>query len=185
MSTIRVGVVGAGLSATVFHLPFLTTNPSFSVRKVLRTTVRPVPGYNQLVVTDSPDAFFSAQDLDLVVVTAPSHQHYDHAATALKAGLHVVLEKPMCVTYSEAQDLCQLAKQAGKVLAVYHNRRWDGDFLTVQNMLKDGVLGRVVEYESHFDRFRNAVKPGWKEEEHPGSGVLYDLGRCNGAAKRS
>jgi predicted dehydrogenase len=176
MEPIRVGVVGAGLSATVFHLPFLTSSTAFSVRKVLRSTAREIPGYRHLEVTDNPDAFFSTEDLDLVVVTAPSHQHYRLAARALKSGLHVVLEKPMCVTYAEAKELCQLAEQTNKIIAVYHNRRWDGDFLTVQSIVKEGVLGRVVEYESHFDRFRNSLKPGWKEEDHPGSGVLYDLG---------
>ena len=176
-SPIRVGVVGAGLSATVFHLPFLVNNPSFKVTKVLRNTVREVPGYKHLQVTDKPDVFFSAEDLDMVVITTPTHQHHDMASKALRSGLHVVLEKPMCATSQEAKDLCELAQQEKRVLAVYQNRRWDGDFLTVQSLLRDGVLGRVVEYESHFDRHRNTSRPSWKEDVLPGNGLIYSIGK--------
>lgn len=90
--------------------------------------------------------------IDLVVITTPTYTHYDLAKACLDAGKHVILEKPMTAAYSEAKDLCERANAANKLLAVYHNRRWDGDYLTVEKLIGCGALGRVVEFESHFDR---------------------------------
>lgn len=89
----------------------------------------------------------------------------------------VVVEKPFTITSEEANELARLSKETGLICSVYQNRRWDGDFLTVKKLINGGHLGRVVEFESHFDRFRNFVKAGWREQsDAPGSGMLYDLG---------
>lgn len=90
----------------------------------------------------------------------------------------VVVEKPFTVTSAEAQDLARIAQETNRICSVYQNRRWDGDFLTVKQLVEQGHLGRLVEFESHFDRFRNFVKPGaWRErDDQPGAGMLYDLG---------
>jgi len=96
---------------------------------------------------------------------------------ALLAGKHVVIEKPFTITSAEAAELIEIASRNQKILTVYHNRRWDGDFLTVKKIIENKMLGELVEYESHFDRFRNFIKPGsWKEENLPGNGLLYDIG---------
>ncbi|KAF6262743.1 hypothetical protein COO60DRAFT_1494657 [Scenedesmus sp. NREL 46B-D3] len=171
---VAVGIIGAGTSATVFHAPFICSHPSFRLQKFLRTASRPVAGYETVPVTDNIASFLPG--IDLAVVTTPTHTHYALAKTCLEAGKHVILEKPMAVSHAECLELCELAGSKDRLLAVYQNRRWDGDFQLVRQLLACGALGRLVEYESHFDRFRNAVKPGWKEEDLPGSGVLYDLG---------
>jgi scyllo-inositol 2-dehydrogenase (NADP+) len=176
-SHIRVGVIGAGVSATTFHAPFIKTNPAFQLVKFHRSSQKPVLGYEALpVVTDLSSFLTSQPEIDLVVITTPTNTHYELARACLDSGKHVILEKPMTAAYQEAKQLCDVARAKNKLLAVYQNRRWDGDFQTVEKLVACGALGRVVEYESHFDRFRNTVKPGWKEEDLPGSGILYDLG---------
>src|SRR5262249_40399401 len=107
----------------------------------------------------------------------PNTTHFDYCLRALNAGKHVICEKPFTITYDEAQKLVALAKQNQRMLTVFQNRRWDGDFLTVQQIIRSGALGPVVEFESHFDRFRPLPKENaWREQDLPGSGVLYDLG---------
>jgi scyllo-inositol 2-dehydrogenase (NADP+) len=111
---------------------------------------------------------------DLVVVATPNTTHFELAATALKAGKHVVVDKPFTVTVDEADELIALANERQRVLTVFHNRRWDGDFLTVRKVLPQ--LGDVMLFEAHWDRFRPEIKQGWREEPEPGSGLLSDLG---------
>jgi scyllo-inositol 2-dehydrogenase (NADP+) len=111
---------------------------------------------------------------DLIVVATPNQTHFDFASKALRASKHVVVDKPFAVTAEEAHALIALAKQAGRVLTVFHNRRWDSDFLTLRRLLPD--LGQVSLLEAHWDRFRPQIKQGWREVPEPGSGVLNDLG---------
>jgi scyllo-inositol 2-dehydrogenase (NADP+) len=111
---------------------------------------------------------------DLVVVATPNTTHFEIAAAALKAGKHVVVDKPFTITLDEADQLSALANERERVLTVFHNRRWDGDFLTVRKVLPQ--LGEVMLFEAHWDRFRPAIKRGWREEPQPGGGVLSDLG---------
>ncbi|KAI9243377.1 hypothetical protein BY458DRAFT_530715, partial [Sporodiniella umbellata] len=115
--------------------------------------------------------------VELVVITTPNGSHYSLALEALHHGKHVVVEKPFTVSSEQAETLVRVAGEKGRICTVYQNRRWDGDFLTVKKLIAGGHLGRLVEFESHFDRFRNFVKAGWREQsEAPGSGMLYDLG---------
>jgi predicted dehydrogenase len=115
--------------------------------------------------------------VDLIVVTTPSSDHYTFVRDAMIAGKHVVVEKPFTVTSYDANELVDLAKEKGRVLSVYHNRRWDGDFLTIQQIVKDGLLGKIVEAEFHWDRYIPIVNTSrWRESNSPGSGILYDLG---------
>ncbi|KAJ3163539.1 hypothetical protein HDU86_000120 [Geranomyces michiganensis] len=176
MDPITVGIIGAGLSARVFHAPFIVSNPVFQLKSFLRTRADPVESYESIPV-ETDEAKFLASDVELVIITTPPNVHFGQAKAALQAGKHVIVEKPFTVTSAEAQELVDLAKAAGKVLAVYHNRRWDGDFLTVSKLIEEGKLGRVVEFDSRFERYRNSVREGaWKEQDLPGSGILYDLG---------
>jgi len=119
----------------------------------------------------------NADGVDLVVVATPNHTHYDLAREALLAGRHVVVDKPFTVTAEEAETLSELARSRTLLVTVFHNRRWDGDFLTLRQLIAGGSLGEVVFFESRFDRHRPDPKPGaWREGAEPGSGVLYDLG---------
>ncbi|KAJ3009668.1 hypothetical protein HKX48_007802 [Thoreauomyces humboldtii] len=177
---INVGIVGGGLSAQVFHAPFITANTRLNLKSFLRTRDEPVLHYEAIPVSTDAKAFFASQDIELVIITSPTSLHYEQCKQALEAGKHVIVEKPFTVHSAEAVELIALAREKGKILAVYQNRRWDGDFLTVKKLIEeeeDGNLGRVVEFDSRFERYRNTVREGsWKEKDIPGSGIIYDLG---------
>lgn len=175
---INVGLVGFGISSRVFHAPVIATVPGLRVTKVVeRHTNDAERLYPNVEVVRDADAMFEDPGIDLVVITTPTASHFDLARRALEAGKHVVVEKPFTTTSAEADTLVALARDRGRVLTVYQNRRWDGDFLTIRRILGADLLGRLVEFESHFDRYRAAPKPGaWRETEGPGSGILYDLG---------
>jgi len=116
-------------------------------------------------------------ELQLVIVATPNTSHFSIAKECLEHDRHVVIDKPFTTTSGEARELMRLASDRGKLLSVYQNRRWDGDFQTVQKIIADGVLGRIVSYESHFDRYRPEFKENaWRERNEPGSGILFDLG---------
>jgi predicted dehydrogenase len=116
-------------------------------------------------------------EIELIVVATPNSSHFELARQSLIAGKHVVVDKPFTNTSAEAQELIDLARTQNRLITVHHNRRWDGDFLTVRKLIDGNVLGRLAEYESHFDRFRSQVRPdAWREEEGEGSGILFDLG---------
>jgi predicted dehydrogenase len=133
--------------------------------------------YPWINVFKSTDELFASADIDLVVITTPNGSHYPLALQAMQQGKNVVVEKPFTITSEEANELARVSKETGLICSVYQNRRWDGDFLTVKKLIKGNQLGRLVEFESHFDRFRNFVKAGWREQnDAPGSGMLYDLG---------
>ncbi|KAJ3042957.1 hypothetical protein HDV00_006264 [Rhizophlyctis rosea] len=173
---IGVGIMGGGFSAITFHAPFITSNPKFKLMSFLRTRNEPVKGYEPFPVVTSQTDFLADPSISLVIITTPSHDHYEHTKAVLEAGKHAIVEKPFTATVKEAEELCALAKKMGKVVSVYHNRRWDGDFLTVKDLISKGRLGRVAEMEIHFDRLRNWSKPNWREGDFGASGVFYDLG---------
>ncbi|KAI8079583.1 uncharacterized protein B0P05DRAFT_86993 [Gilbertella persicaria] len=166
------------MSARTFHCPLIVSSPFMHLAGVVeRKSDKSKDMYSWIQVFKSTDDLFAHPDIDLVVITTPNDSHYSLAKEAMKAGKHVVVEKPFTITSQEAQELVQVAKETNRICSVYQNRRWDGDFLTVKKLVAGGQLGRLVEYESHFDRFRNFVKPGWREQnDQPGSGMLYDLG---------
>ncbi|MGF1704863.1 Gfo/Idh/MocA family oxidoreductase [Enterovibrio baiacu] len=174
---IRTGIVGFGLSAQTFHLPFLSVLPDFEPVAVVSTQRDAV--HNALPnagLYGSIEEMLSEADLDLVVITTPNHTHYDFARQALEADCHVLLEKPFVVKSGQGLDLIKIAKERGKILCPYQNRRWDGDFLTAKALIESGELGAVRVFESHFDRFRPDVSPRWREQPGDGAGILYDLG---------
>ena len=175
---INVGLVGFGMSAQVFHAPFLDVHPNFKITKVVERHDQKSKGkYPYVEVVNDISDLLHDSGIDLIVITTPNTTHLPLARAALEAGKHVILEKPFTISTSDADQLISLAEKHHRVLSVFQNRRWDGDFLTVQKILESGYLGRLVEFESHFDRFRNYQKPNaWREENLPGSGILYDLG---------
>ena len=178
---IRVGLASYGMSGTVFHAPLLTAHPGFRLHTIVeRTTNHSPQRYPHVTVVRSFDALLEDETLALVVINTPDYLHYPMAMQALRAGKHVVVEKPFTFTFAEAQTLIALAKQHNKLLSVFQNRRWDGDFQTVQRIVQSERLGQLVAYEASYDRFRNAIEANnWKEGTHPdapGSGILYNLG---------
>lgn len=181
MATIKVGLIGFGMGGRIFHAPLIHYVEALELVKIRETREENIKIANEKypqaqIVSDSKD-IINDHAIDLVVIAVPNHAHHSLAKEALLADKHVVVEKPFTVTTEEADELMELSQEKKKVLSVYHNRRWDSDFLTLRQVIQDGNLGRIVEFESHFDRFRNYVRPDtWKEEGSPGTGLLYDLG---------
>ena len=127
-------------------------------------------------VVSEPKHLFNDPNIDLIVIPTPNDTHFPLAKAALEAGKHVVVNKPFTVTLSQARELDALAKSFGRLLSVFHNRRWDSDFLTVKSLINEGSLGEIAWFESHFDRYRPQVRNRWREQAGPGSGIWYDLG---------
>ena len=178
MRTINVGLVGFGLAGRAFHAPILTSVEGFALTKVVeRHAAQSKAIYPDVdVVTDAAD-LLKDPAIELLVIAVPNAAHYDLARQAIDAGKHVVVEKPFTVTSREAYDLAKRAEERGVALSVYHNRRFDADFLTIQQLHAAGRFGRIINYEARFDRFRPIVKlEAWREDDAPGTGMLYDLG---------
>jgi predicted dehydrogenase len=175
---INVALASYGMSGHVFHGPLLSAHPHFRLHAVLeRNRSDSSEHYPEARLVRTYDELLSDDAVEVVVVNTPNPYHYQMAEAALQAGKHVVVEKPFTNTTQEGEQLIALAKEKDCVLTVFQNRRWDSDFLTVQKVLAANVLGTVVEYEAHYDRFRNYIQPDtWKEEDGPGSGILYNLG---------
>jgi scyllo-inositol 2-dehydrogenase (NADP+) len=173
---INVGLAGFGLSGRVFHAPFINIDPNFKLLKVLeRSSEKSKLLYPDVSVVNNFDSLL--ENTDLIVITTPNIYHFEMAQAALNAGKHVIIEKPFTTNVKEADQLIKIAAEKNRILSVYHNRRFDGDFLTVKKIIENKLLGELVEYEVHFDRFRNKLKENaWREEELPGSGILFDLG---------
>lgn len=173
---INVGVVGFGLAGTVFHAPFVRAVEGLKLKAIVRRSGESDPAYPDVEFVRSVDDLL-ARPIDLVVVATPNATHYSIARQCLEAGRHVVIDKPFTPTLREAEELVELATRKNKLLIVFQNRRWDGDFMTLQRLIDEGYLGRVVTFETHFDRFRPELRANnWKEEEEPGTGLLFDLG---------
>jgi predicted dehydrogenase len=131
--------------------------------------------YPHAAVLPLPDVL-SRPDIDFVVIATPNATHFEIARAALNAGKHVVVDKPFTLTVREAEDLVELAERLGRIVTVFHNRRWDGDFLTLKRLVEAGTLGRITSFESRFDRFRPEIRDRWRERDEPGAGTWFDLG---------
>ena len=174
---LRLGLIGFGSAAKVFHAPLIAGVPGLVLACI--SSSRPLAVHQdwpQVRVVATPQEVFADAGIDLVVIATPNASHFELAQSALKAGKHVVVDKPCTVTLAETDTLLALAKQQGKVFTVFQNRRFDSDFLALQHTLQSGALGRVVEVNSHFDRYRPAVPVRWREQSLPGSGLWFDLG---------
>ena len=173
---IRVGLVGFGYASKTFHAPLIGGTPGMALKAVASSDADKVHAdWPVLKVMSSPGDLLDDPDIDLGVIATPNDTHFPLAKAALEAGKHVVVDKPFTVTLSQARELESLAKHCGRILSVFHNRRWDSDFLTVSALINEGQLGEVCYFESHFDRFRPQVRQRWREQAGPGSGIWYDL----------
>ncbi|MGI0465122.1 oxidoreductase [Serratia marcescens] len=174
---IRVGLVGYGYASKTFHAPLIAGTPGLELAAVSSSDAGKVRAdWPSMTVVGDAQALFADPALDLIVIPTPNDTHFPLAQQALAAGKHVVVDKPFTVTLSQAQALQQQAQQSSLLLSVFHNRRWDSDFLTLKALLNDGSLGEVVYFESHFDRYRPQVRQRWREQGGVGSGIWFDLG---------
>ncbi len=176
-SPIRVGLIGYGFSGKTFHAPLIAAEPRFALNLVAsRDAAKVRADLPDAAVDADPFAVARADAVDLVVIASPNDSHFPLARAALLAGKHVVVDKPFTLDLAEARTLAALAETQGRMLSVFHNRRWDSDFLSVKRAIADGLVGAVSLFESHIDRFRPQVRQRWREGDGPGSGILFDLG---------
>jgi predicted dehydrogenase len=181
MTPIRVALLGYGLAGSVFHAPFIAAADGLELAAVTtrdaerrRSAEESYPG---VLVLDGPeDVFERAEDFDLIVVATPNRFHVPNTLAALEAGLPVVVDKPVTPTADEARQLIDAARERHLLLTVFQNRRWDGDFLTVRKLVREGALGRVHRFESRIDRWRPQLTGAWRERTDEAGGLLLDLG---------
>jgi predicted dehydrogenase len=174
---VRVALVGYGRAGQACHTPLIRSTAGLELSVVASS-------HPERVRADLPhvDVVASAAEacrngsVDVVVIATPPASHVSLAASALEAGKHVVVEKPLAASLQDARRLGALAMRHGRLLAVFQNRRWDGDFLALEQLVRSGTLGEVSHFESHFDRYRPVVRDRWRERPGPGSGVWNDLG---------
>jgi predicted dehydrogenase len=174
---LQVALVGYGFVGKVFHAPLICSTPGLQLRSVVSSN--PVGVHADLPdVAVSPDLASVLHDphIDLIVIATPNALHAPQAHAALDSGKHVVVDKPFTVTVREAEAVIAHAERAERVLSVFHNRRWDADFLTLRELIASDTLGEITQFESHFDRFRPDVRDRWRERAGPGAGLWYDLG---------
>ncbi len=178
MAEIGVAVIGFGLAGRVFHAPFVSAVPGLKLEAIVqRRGDEAAKAYPEVRILRSVEEALADPAIQLIVVGTPNETHFALAKQALEAGKHVVIDKPFAATSTQAKELIDLAKARGSILAPYHNRRWDGDFLTVRKLIDQKAVGRLVTFESHFDRFRPFPREAtWKEASDPANGMLFDLG---------
>lgn len=183
MSSIRTAIIGYGLAGRVFHAPLVAADARFALGAVVTSSAERAaaaradhPGIE--VFSDASQLFARADDFDLVVLASPNETHAPLALEAIASGLHVVIDKPVAVTSGEARAVVDAASAAGTLVTVFQNRRWDGDFLTLSEVIASGALGDIRQFDSAFEWFRPDVVGGWKDTTTPeaGGGILYDLG---------
>lgn len=172
---VGVALAACGLSGRIFHAPFLRAHPGYRLvgAQAREGGTPPLPG---LRIYPSFEALLAEPEVELVVVNTPDATHAEFAAKALESGRHVVVEKPFTPTLAEAEALVALARRSCRVLAVFHNRRWDADFLTLRQVLSQGRVGRPVEFIARWDRYRPLVRPSWREARPEDGGLLGNLG---------
>ncbi|GAC1407825.1 MAG: oxidoreductase [Novosphingobium sp.] len=173
---IRVGLVGYGMASRVFHAPLIAAVPGIAIRAVASGKSDAVRAdLGDVAVVGTPEALFADPEIDLVVVATPTATHAPLAIAALQAGKHVVVEKPFATSLVEAREVVAVARAQDRRLWVFHNRRWDGDYLGVKAAIEAGKIGRVVHFEATYDRYRPHVIDRWREDGSPGSGLWFDL----------
>jgi scyllo-inositol 2-dehydrogenase (NADP+) len=167
-----------GMSGQVFHAPFIEAHPGFQLKYIVeRTQSLSAERYPLSAIARSFEEVLQDDAVELVVVNTPNQLHAPMAKQALLAGKHVIVEKPFSITVEEGKEVMDIASKQNKTLNVFHNKRFEGEFKTVRQLIQDKVLGKLSLFETHFDRYRPEIGPKkWKEEDVPGAGLLYDLG---------
>ncbi len=174
---VRVAIVGYGSAGRVFHAPLVSGVPGLELHCIVSSKPDAVRAdWPDVAVVAQAAQAFADPLVDVVVIATSNESHFSLARDALIAGKHVVVDKPCTVTLEQTTELLALAAAKGLVFTVFQNRRFDADFLSLQEVLASGVLGRIVHFESHFDRYRPVVPERWREQALPGSGLWFDLG---------
>src|ERR1700736_4846855 len=176
---IKVGLIGFGLAGQAFHAPVIQAVEGMELACILeRRTSQAREKYPNVRLARTMDEFLSDGGIQLCVVATPNDSHFELSRACLAAGWHVVVDKPFAPTLGEAEELVRLAAKAGRLITVYQDRRWDGEFQTLRKIVHSGTLGEIAEYEARFDRFRPQPKGNaWRERKaQPAAGVLWDLG---------
>jgi predicted dehydrogenase len=175
--SVRVGLIGYGYAGKTFHAPLIQSVTGMELTLIgsskRDTVLADLPG---ITVCSGMEEVATHPNIDLLVIASPNESHYPLAAAALHAGKHVVVDKPFTVKLADARSLVQLAEERGKLLSVFHNRRWDSEVLAAKAIVESGVLGEISHFETHIDRFRPQVRPRWREQAGPGAGLWFDLG---------
>ena len=175
--TIRVGLIGYGYAGKTFHAPLIRSVTGLQLTVVgsskRETVLTDLPA---VIVCSDVEEVVSHPEVDLLVIASPNESHYPLASAALQAGKHVVVDKPFTVKLADARSLVALAEERGKLLSVFHNRRWDSEVLAAKAMVESGMLGEISHFETHIDRFRPQVRRRWREQAGPGAGLWFDLG---------
>lgn len=175
-SPIGVGLVGYGLAGAILHAPLIEALPDYRIAAVMTSRAEAAERRDRPQVVADIDALLAIDAVELVVVVTPNDLHAAHAEAALRAGRHVVIDKPMAPTLAECDRLIDLAEASGRLLSVYHNRRWDADFLEAAKIVASGGVGEPALYEARWDRFRPEAAAVWRNMPRPGAGLLWDLG---------
>jgi scyllo-inositol 2-dehydrogenase (NADP+) len=174
---INVGLIGFGLAGRSFHAPVIDAVPGLRLAAILqRTGTEASVAYPNARIVRSLEELLAISDIRLIVIATPNDTHVPLARACLAAGRDVVVDKPFATTYDEAAALVEFAKKSNRLLTVYQNRRYDGDFAALRQLVAAGSLGRIVRFESNYDRFRPNLKPNaWREQQVPGAGILFDI----------
>jgi len=177
MQPIEVGLVGYGLAGRAFHAPVIRAVPGLRLIAILqRTGNEAAEKYPDVRTVRSIEELLAIREIRVVVIATPNDTHCSLAEQCLAAGRDVVVDKPFTTTLEEARALVRFAKAEGRLITVYQNRRYDGDFQAIRKLVAEGTLGRIVRFETNYDRYRPQLKPGaWRETTRPGSGILFDI----------
>jgi len=174
---IDVGLIGFGLAGRAFHAPVIRAVPGLRLSAILqRGGNEAAERYPDVQTVRSLEELLAIRAIRLVVIATPNQTHYPLAQQCLAAGRDVLVDKPFTTTVPEAEGLIQLAQKTGRLVTVYQNRRYDGDFAAIRGLVASGVLGRIVSFETNYDRYRPQLKPGaWRERPGPGTGIFFDI----------
>jgi scyllo-inositol 2-dehydrogenase (NADP+) len=178
-SPIVAGLLAYGMSGRIFHAPFLSTNPQFKLKAVVERNQKKMEAhYPDIVSYGSVEDILNDSEIELIIVNTPNFTHFDFAKQALKAGKHVLIEKPAAGNADEIKELFDLARSVGKQVFAYQNRRWDSDFLSVKEVIESGRLGRLTEVTFRYDRYKPQLnpKPFKETKDTPINGIVYELG---------
>jgi len=174
---VRTALVGFGYAGQTFHAPLIMATPGLELAAIVSGNPEKVAAVLPSVQVRDLDTVLSDPSIDLIVIATPNDTHAPLAARSLAVGKHVVVDKPFTVNLSDARTLAEQARISRQVLSIFHNRRWDADYLTLSSLIRQGALGRITQFESHFDRFRPVPRDRWRERAGvPGAGLWFDLG---------
>src|SRR3984957_11987149 len=175
---INVGLIGFGLAGRAFHAQVISRVPGMRLAAILqRTGDEAAEAYPDAKIVRSLDELLAFQNIRLIVIASPNETHAPFARAALASGHDVVVDKPFTTSYAEAVDLVNFAEKSGRFLTVYQNRRYDGDFQAIRELVAAGTLGRIVRFETNYDRFRPNLNPtAGGKKARPGVGVFFEIG---------